>query len=49
MKDFADKLNELKVDSDGVTPMEKFSGTKIDITLKIAIHWSVQFMSWMQY
>ena len=34
LKAFAEKLNELMVDDDGITPMEKFAGTMTDITLK---------------
>ena len=34
LKAFAEKLNDLKVDDGGITPMEKFSGTTTDITLK---------------
>ena len=34
LKYFSEKLNELKVDGDGITPMEKFSGTTTDINLK---------------
>ena len=31
LKSFSVQLNVLKVDYDGITPMEKFSGIKIDI------------------
>ena len=34
MKDFAEQLNELKVDGYVITPMDKFAGTTTDITLK---------------
>ena len=34
LKSFSVQLNVLKADYDGITPMEKFSGIKIDITLK---------------
>ena len=34
LKDFSEKINELKVVDDGVTPMENFAGTKIYINLK---------------
>ena len=34
LKAFAEKLNELKVDDYGITPMEKFSVTTKYITLK---------------
>ena len=33
LKAFSEQLNVLKVDDDGITPMEKFSGTTADITL----------------
>ena len=33
LKAFAEQLNVLKVDDDGITPMEKFSGTTTYITL----------------
>ena len=33
IKTFVEQLDELKVDNDGITPMEKFSGTTTDITL----------------
>ena len=33
LNSFAENLNKLKVDDDGITPMEKFSGTTADITL----------------
>ena len=35
LKYFADQLNVIKVDNDGLTPMEKFEGTATDITIKI--------------
>ena len=34
LKDFSEQLNVLKVDNNGITPMEKFSGTTTDINLK---------------
>ena len=34
LKYFSEKLNELNVGGYGITPMEKFTGTTIDITLK---------------
>ena len=34
LKDFTERLNVLKVDDDGITPMEKFSSTTTDISLK---------------
>ena len=34
LKDFSEKLNEIKVDGDRITPMKKFSGTTTYITLK---------------
>ena len=48
LKVFSENLNVLKLDGDGITPMEKFSGATIDITLKIATCGDVRFMSWMQ-
>ena len=50
LKEFEEQLNELKVDDDGFTPMEKFAGNKSEINLlsKITIHGAVQFVSWMQ-
>ena len=33
LKAFTETLNELKVDYGGITPMEKFTGKIIDITL----------------
>ena len=35
MKAFAEELNVLNVDDDGITPMEKFSGTTTENSLKI--------------
>ena len=49
LKAFSEKFNVLKVDYDRVPPMERFSVTTIDITIKIATHGDVQFMYWMQY
>ena len=34
-----EQLNELKVDDYGVTPVEKFAGTKTDFTLKNTHSW----------
>ena len=34
LKAFAEKLNKIKVDGDGVTHMMNFSGTTTDFTLK---------------
>ena len=34
LKFFVEQLNVLKVDDDGITPMERFSGTTTDINLK---------------
>ena len=34
LKAFAEQFNVIKVDYDGITPIEKFSGTKTDLTLK---------------
>ena len=36
------------MDDDRITPMEKFSGTTTDITLKFSTPGDVHFMSWMQ-
>ena len=41
--------NENKVDDDGITPMEKFSVTTTDITIKTTTHGSIQFISRMIY
>ena len=49
LKAFAEQLNELKLVGDGINPMDKFSGTTTDITLKITTHGAVQFMSLMKY
>ena len=35
LKAFSEQLNILKVDYDGITPMEKFAGTTTNIYLKI--------------
>ena len=48
MKAIVEKLNKVKVDDDGITLMEKFVGTKTDITLKITTHGFSQFMSLMK-
>ena len=48
LKAFTKQLNELNLDYYWVTPSENFSGTRTDITLKIIIHRSVQFLPWMQ-
>ena len=37
--DFAEQLNLLKVDDDGITPMVKFVGTKVDINLNNYHKW----------
>ena len=34
LKYFAEQINELKVDGDGITPLENFAGTTTYITLK---------------
>ena len=34
LKDFLEQLNVIKVDDDGITPTENFSGTTIDINIK---------------
>ena len=34
LKAFARKLNELNVDDDGITPVKRFAGKTIDITIK---------------
>ena len=34
LKAFAEELNLLKVGDDGITPMEKFSSTTTDISIK---------------
>ena len=39
LKAFACQLNILKVDDDGIIPMEKFSGTTTDIYLKTHHTW----------
>ena len=49
LKAFAGQINELKLDDDGITPMENFADTTTDITLKITTHVFVQFMSWVYY
>ena len=48
LRAFAEHLNKLKVNDDGITPMYKFAGTKTDITLKNFHTWAVQFMYWMK-
>ena len=45
LKAFSEQLNVIKVDDDGITPMENFVGKTTDITLKITTHEVVQFMS----
>ena len=47
MKSFSEKLNELKLDDDGINTMKNILGTTTHITLKIISHWYVQFMSWV--
>ena len=39
LKAFEEKLNVLKLDDDEITPMEKFSGTTTDISLKNYHKW----------
>ena len=39
LKAFAEQLNILKVDDNGITPMEKFEGTTTDIALKNHHKW----------
>ena len=39
LKAFAEHLNEFKVVGYGITPMEKFVGTTIDITIKNCHTW----------
>ena len=46
-KEFAEKLNELKVGDDGITPTENNYGTMKNITLKITTHGDFQFISGM--
>ena len=48
MKAFVEQLNWLKVDDDGITPMNKFVSKTIDIMLKNTTHGAAQFMSWVQ-
>ena len=48
LKDFAEQLNVLKVDDDGINLMEKFTGTTTDINLKKTTHGDVQFMVLIQ-
>ena len=48
LKDFAEKLNELKVDYYRITPMDNFAVITTYITLKITAHGAVQFMSEMK-
>ena len=40
-EDLCIKMNGLKVDDDGITPIEKFSVTTTDITIKKITHVSV--------
>ena len=42
---FVEKLNLIKVYDDGIAPMEKFTGTTTDISLKNHHTWAVHFMS----
>ena len=49
LKAFGEQLNVLKLDDNGITPMENFSVTTTDITIKITTHGYVQFMSWIKY
>ena len=42
---FAEQSNVIKVDDDGINPMEKFVGTTTYIYIKIDTHGAVQFMS----
>ena len=46
---FAEQPNELKVENDGITPMEKFDDTKKDINIKITTHGAVKFMYCIKY
>ena len=48
LKAFAEKLNVLKVDDDGITPMEMIAATKLTFILKTTTHGDVQFMSWIK-
>ena len=48
LKEFSEELNKIKVDNDGITPMEKFSVTTKYITSKTTTHGAVQFMSCMK-
>ena len=38
LKAFSEQLNVLKVENDRITTMEKFAGTKTDISLKTTTH-----------
>ena len=49
LKVFSGKLNELNGGDDGINLMEKFSGVKAEINLKIVTYGAIQFMSWTQY
>ena len=42
LKEIVEQLNTLKLDNDGGTPMDKFSGTKNDTTLKNKHTWGCQ-------
>ena len=48
LKTFSEQLDLLKVDDDGINPMEHFPGTTIDINPKNTTHGDVQFMSQMK-
>ena len=48
LKYFTEQLNALKLDDDGITPMENFAGTTTYISLKTTTHGDVHFMSWIQ-
>ena len=49
LNSFVEKLNELMVVDDGITPMGKFAGIQQILVLKIITHGDVEFMSWIQY
>ena len=38
LKDFVEQLNALKVDDDGITPMDNSACTRTDITIKITTY-----------
>ena len=48
LKSFSEKLNELSVIDDGITPMDNFQAQKHTLHFKITAHGVVQFMSWMK-